>query len=106
MATITNQRLDVQDELLKALAKVDRPSAVCTSGDRPLTMPGLEVGEHGALSLPLGKAQARKLIKQCRQAPYGKGMETLAAMLHEALGIRRLSGDLAGVPTPNGNGCC
>ncbi len=77
MATITNQQLDVQDELLKALAKVDRPSAVCTSGDRPLTMPGLEVGELGALSLPLGKTQARKLIKQCRQAPYGKGMETL-----------------------------
>ena len=77
MATIPNQQLDVQDELLKALGKVDRPSAVCTSGDRPLTMPGLKVEGLGALSLPLGKAEARKLIKQCHQAPYGKGMETL-----------------------------
>lgn len=77
MTRITNQQLDVRGELLTALREVDRPSAVCTSGDRPLTMPGLEVGELGALSLPLGKTQARKLIKLCRQAPYGKGMETL-----------------------------
>jgi len=77
MAAITNQQLDVHDKLLEALGKVDRPSAVCTSGDRPLTMPGLEVRELGEVSLPLGKTQARRLIKQCRQAPYGKGMETL-----------------------------
>jgi len=77
MATITIQQLDVHDKLLESLGKVDRPSVVCTSGDRPLTMPGLEVGELGILSLPLGKTLARKLIKQCRQAPYGKGMETL-----------------------------
>jgi len=77
MASIKNQQLDVHDKLLEALGEVDRPSAVCTSGDRPLTMPGLEVGELGALSLPLGKTQARKLIKLCRQAPYGKGTETL-----------------------------
>ena len=77
MASTTKQQLDVHDKLLEALGEVDRPSAVCTSGDRPLTMPGLEVGVLGALSLPLGKTQARKLIKQCRQAPYGKGTETL-----------------------------
>ena len=77
MTRITKQQLDVHDELLKALGEVDRPSAVCTSGDMPLTMPGLKVDGLGVLSLPLGKTQARKLIKQCRQAPYGKGMETL-----------------------------
>lgn len=77
MATIPNQQLDVHDELLKALGKVDQPSAVCASGDRPLTMPGLKVDGLGALSLPLGKTEARKLIKQCHQAPYGKGTETL-----------------------------
>jgi hypothetical protein len=77
MGSITNQQLDVHGKLLEALCEVDRPSTVCTSGDRPLTMPGLEVEELGALSLPLGKMQARKLIKQCRQAPYGKGIETL-----------------------------
>lgn len=77
MTSSTKQQLDVHDELLKALGKVDRPSAFCTSGDMPLTMPGLKVDGLGVLSLPLGKTQARKLIKQCRQAPYGKGTETL-----------------------------
>jgi hypothetical protein len=77
MATITDHQLEIHKKLLEALGEVDRPSTVCTSGDLPLTMPGLEVGELGSVALPLGKTQARKLIKQCRQAPYGKGMETL-----------------------------
>ena len=77
MATVTNQPLDVYDKLLEALGEVDRPGAVCTAGDLPLTIPGLAVKGLGAVSLPLGKTQARKLIKQCRQAPYGKGTETL-----------------------------
>ena len=77
MVTNTNPLLDFHDKLLAALGDVDRPSAVCTSGDMPLTMPGLKVDRLGLLSLPLGKTQARKLIKQCRQAPYGKGTETL-----------------------------
>ena len=67
----------VHDKLLEALGEVDRPGDVCTSGDRPLTMPGLEVEELGLVGLPLGPSQARKLINLCRQAPYGKGTETL-----------------------------
>jgi predicted 2-oxoglutarate/Fe(II)-dependent dioxygenase YbiX len=67
----------VHDKLLDALNQVDRPGEVCTWGDRPLTMPGLEVNGLGAVRLPLGTAQARKLIKLARQAPYGKGTETV-----------------------------
>jgi predicted 2-oxoglutarate/Fe(II)-dependent dioxygenase YbiX len=57
--------------------QVDRTGEVCTWGDLPLTMPGLEVSGLGAVRLPLGTAQARKLIKLARQAPYGKGTETV-----------------------------
>ncbi|TVS19433.1 MAG: 2OG-Fe(II) oxygenase [Planctomycetaceae bacterium] len=64
-------------KLLDALSRVDRPGEVCTWGDRPLTMPGLEVSGLGAVRLPLGTAQARKLMKLCHQAPYGKGTETV-----------------------------
>ncbi len=63
--------------LVGALESIDRPSEVCTAGDRPLVMPGLQVEGLGSLGLPLGKAQASELIKLCRQAPYGKGTETL-----------------------------
>lgn len=67
----------VHDKLLDALSQMDRPGEVCTWGDRPLTMPGLEVSGLGAVRLPLGTTQARKLIKLARQAPYGKGTETV-----------------------------
>jgi len=40
-------------------------------------MPGLQVDKVGAIRLPLGSTQARKLIRECSQAPYGKGTETL-----------------------------
>jgi predicted 2-oxoglutarate/Fe(II)-dependent dioxygenase YbiX len=67
----------VHDKLLEALARVDRPGTFCTWGDRPLTMPGLEVRGLGQIGLPLSKTQARELIKLCRQAPFGKGTETV-----------------------------
>ena len=65
------------ERLLDALGAIDRPGTFCASGDLPLVMPGLEVDGMGAVRLPLGKTQARGLIRRCRQAPYGKGVETL-----------------------------
>lgn len=73
----TSKTPGVHGKLLDALSQVDRPGEVCTWGDRPLTMPGLEVTGLGAVRLPLGTTQARKLIKLARQAPYGKGTETV-----------------------------
>ncbi len=73
----TPKPIAVSDKLLKALSEVDRPGDFCTYGDRPLVMPGLEVDKMGVVGLPLTKPHARKLIKLCRQAPYGKGTETV-----------------------------
>jgi len=67
----------VYDTLIQALAEVDRPGDICTSSDLPLTMPGLVVEGLGMLRLPLGESQAQELVARCRQAPYGKGTETL-----------------------------
>ncbi len=72
-----NKAAGVHDKLLDVLGQVDRPGEVCTWGDRPLTMPGLEVNGLGPVRLPLGTAQARKLIELAHQAPYGKGTETV-----------------------------
>jgi 2OG-Fe(II) oxygenase superfamily len=66
-----------REKLSKAVDQVDRPGSICASRDLPLTMPGLEVEGIGAIRLPLGEVQARKLIEHCSQAPYGKGTETL-----------------------------
>ena len=73
----TKAPLTVHDKLLEAVGAVDRPGTFCTSSDLPLVMPGLEVDGLGAVRLPLGKTQARQLRTLSRQAPYGKGTETL-----------------------------
>jgi hypothetical protein len=67
----------IQPDLLDALKKIDRPGTFCTSGCLPSALPGLEVAGLGAVALPLGKREAAALKKRARQAPYGKGMQTL-----------------------------
>ena len=67
----------MDEHLLEALAEIDRPGDVVAAGDRDLTMPALEVEGLGTVGLPLPKAQARALIRRCRQAPYGKGTQTV-----------------------------
>ncbi|KAF6809483.1 2og-fe oxygenase superfamily protein, partial [Colletotrichum sojae] len=39
--------------------------------------PGLSVRDVGPITFPLGEAQARSLIAAARQAPYGRGSETI-----------------------------
>ena len=67
----------MDEHLLEALAGIDRPGDIFAAGDRAPAMPGLEVEGLGTVRLPLPKAQARALIRRCRQAPYGKGARTL-----------------------------
>lgn len=67
----------VDKQLLDALKKIDRPGTFCTSGRLPPLHPGLEVAEIGPISLPIEKRQATALKKLARQAPYGKGTQTL-----------------------------
>jgi hypothetical protein len=68
---------DFRQELLQALAKIDRPGSLCTSGSVPVLLPGLEVDGLGPVGLPLTARQAKELKELCEQAPYGKGQETL-----------------------------
>ena len=67
----------MDEHLLEALAAIDRPGDVAAAGDWALAMPGLEVEGLGTVGLPLTKTRARALIRRCRQAPYGKGTQTL-----------------------------
>ncbi len=63
--------------LLDLLATIDRPVEFCVAGDREFVLPGLEVDGLGTIGLPLAESTAKELIKICRQAPYGKGTETV-----------------------------
>ncbi len=69
--------VQVQQQLLDALQRIDRPGTFCTSGRLPPALPGLHVEGVGAVALPLVRSQALALKKQAKRAPYGKGTETL-----------------------------
>ncbi|VFM99224.1 MAG: Predicted 2-oxoglutarate- and Fe(II)-dependent dioxygenase YbiX [Candidatus Kentron sp. G] len=73
----TQKHVTIEKRLLAALEEVNRPNTVCTGDDIPFVMPGLTVDDVGLISLPLGPDQASALIARCRQAPYGKGTETI-----------------------------
>jgi hypothetical protein len=68
---------NIARQMLHLLDQIDRPTTVCSFGDRPVTLPGMDVDGIGSIGLPLGKAQAKELIQLCQQAPYGKGTKTL-----------------------------
>ncbi len=63
--------------LLDLVDKIDRPADFCTSGQCQNALPGLAVDQLGDIGLPLSAAEAKRLIKVCKQAPYGKGTETV-----------------------------
>lgn len=70
-------KISIPRQILDALAKIDRPLSFCASGQLPAMLPGLEVTGVETIALPLAKDQAAALINVARQAPYGKGEETL-----------------------------
>lgn len=63
--------------LLDALGELTESIAYCASGTCPLTLPGLTVDGVGEIALPIAKDDARRLIEQSSQAPYGRGEETI-----------------------------
>ena len=75
----------LKQQLLKVLERIDRPGTFATSGRLPPTLPGLEVSGVGPIALPLTERQATELKRKARQAPYGKGTQTLVDT-----GVRRV----------------
>ncbi|WP_422928038.1 2OG-Fe(II) oxygenase [Singulisphaera sp. PoT] len=73
----SDEQAELKSEIDAALRKVDRPGNYCASGSLPAVLPGLEVEGLGPVGLPLTAKQAKELIKHCKQAPYGKGEETI-----------------------------
>jgi hypothetical protein len=69
--------VDFQEDLLEALGGINASGSFASSGTLEDMEPRLLVRGIGEISLPLGVAQAQQLIKMARQAPYGKGSETI-----------------------------
>ena len=65
------------ERLAKAIEQATRSAKFCVAGGLPVVDPGIEVDGLGAVTLPLKRGVAKKLIALCRVAPYGKGTRTL-----------------------------
>ncbi|WP_397569163.1 2OG-Fe(II) oxygenase [Schlesneria sp. T3-172] len=64
-------------ELERILNSLGESSRFATSGQLPAVLPGLEVDGFGSVGLPLAAVEAKRLIQQAEQAPYGRGEETI-----------------------------
>ncbi|UNI17917.1 hypothetical protein JDV02_004224 [Purpureocillium takamizusanense] len=69
---------DLRGDLLNELDNIQTPGSFATIATLPDAPPaGLFVDGLGEVSMPLGEAQAARLIDKCRHAPFGRKEETL-----------------------------
>lgn len=67
----------LDQRLLKTLRQINGTGNFASTGAFPFFLPGMSVAEVGKVSFPLGEHQAQALIAQAKQAPFGKGSETI-----------------------------
>ena len=64
-------------ELLQVLSGLGDSAAFCATGTVGAVLPGLEVVGVGEIGVPVSAGDAKRLIQQAAQAPYGRGEETV-----------------------------
>ncbi len=64
-------------ELLQVLDGLGDSAAFCATGNAAAVLPGLHVDGVGDVGVPVSAGDAKRLIKQAAQAPYGRGEETI-----------------------------
>jgi 2OG-Fe(II) oxygenase superfamily len=68
---------DLKKSLSEAVSRSIRGAKFFCGGTMPISDPGLEVKNVGALRFPLKPKSVRSLVEQCQIAPFGKGTQTL-----------------------------
>ena len=63
--------------LLQVLDGLGDSAAFCAVGNAAAVLPGLHVDGVGDIGVPVSAGDAKRLIKQAAQAPYGRGEETI-----------------------------
>ncbi|KAF0329831.1 hypothetical protein GQ607_003004 [Colletotrichum asianum] len=76
-----DNRESFHDDLYQTLQAIKTPGTFASfhrikAANGPLN-PGLHVADIGSISFPLKEEQARSLIEKARQAPFGKGSDTV-----------------------------
>ena len=70
------QRYVYISRIVSVLESIKSPGEIAFGGPVSLPLPGLKIGES-LIGLPIAESQAKAVIKQCSQAPFGGGEETV-----------------------------
>ena len=65
------------EQLLGVLEPIEGSGQFLTTGQAPLTLPGLTVAGGGEVSLPVPPATSQALIAHAQVAPFGRGSQTI-----------------------------
>ena len=68
---------DARRSLEDLLGMLGESSQFVSQGSLPPVLPGLNVRGAGVIGLPVSAADAKRLIAQAEQAPYGRGEKTI-----------------------------
>ncbi len=68
---------DARKSLEDLLGTLGESSQFVSQGSLPPVLPGLNVRGAGLIGLPVSAADAKRLIAQAEQAPYGRGEKTI-----------------------------
>ena len=77
-STAVSRNAGLKHDVRKALESIEAPGSFAAGGPLPTQPPAaISVPGIGDIQIPLEEAQAKELIAKSRQAPYGKGAETI-----------------------------
>ncbi len=68
---------DARKSLEKLLCSLGDSVRFVTSGSLPPVLPGLTIKKVGPIGTPVSAADAKRMIDQAEQAPYGRGEDTI-----------------------------
>jgi hypothetical protein len=68
---------DPKEALCELIDSLEESARFVTSGAVAPVLPGLDVKGMGAIGCPVSEVDARRLIAQATQAPYGRGEDTI-----------------------------
>ncbi|MGA2258558.1 MAG: 2OG-Fe(II) oxygenase [Thermoguttaceae bacterium] len=69
--------VDARKSLEDLLGALGESAQFATNGSLPPVLPGLKVKGAGLIGLPVSSADAKRLVAQAEQAPYGRGEKTI-----------------------------
>jgi 2OG-Fe(II) oxygenase superfamily len=67
----------ITEDVTKLVNDINGDSKYYSTGNKSFIIPGLYIKEIGEIPFPLTEVVAKEIIKQAKQAPFGKGTKTI-----------------------------